>query len=285
MRHGFLLIDKPLGPTSHDIVAMVRKQLHERSVGHLGTLDPAATGLLVLAVGRKALKIVELFADLPKEYEAHVRLGSVSTTYDSEGVIEDVPVMPGWEIPTEVAIRNLLVDRFIGKISQVPPAHSAVHVGGERAYRKAMRGQGVNVPPRSVEIKRCDILSYSYPDLRLRVSCGSGTYIRSLAHDLGQLLHFGGYLAGLRRTKVGEWSVDQAKPPDAVAWTDVMPLKDVLQHLPGIELTEGEWDDLQHGRDIERYVEGEHAIGWYEELPVVLLEPRGEGTAHPRKVL
>ncbi len=283
MRHGFLLVDKPIDITSHDAVSMVRRGLHERSIGHLGTLDPAATGLLVLAVGKKALKVIQLFEGLTKEYEALVRFGFVSSTYDREGAIDEVPAQPGWQVPSEIDVRRLIDDRFIGRFQQVPPAHSAVHVGGERAYRKARQGREVNIPPREVEITRCDIVHYEFPDLTLDVACGSGTYIRSLAHDLGRLLHFGAYLAGLRRTKVGQWSVDGAKEPEQASWTDVIPLKEILADFPRRELSDDEWDDVRQGRNIEAEVVP-NTIAWHKELPVALLIPTPDGTAHARKV-
>lgn len=143
MRHGFLLIDKPLGPTSHDAVAMVRRSLPERSVGHLGTLDPAATGLLVMAVGKKALKVVQLFSEMTKEYEADILFGKVSTTYDGEGIIKQFDIGMGWVPPEHSQLQQIIKDRFTGKISQVPPAHSAVHVSGERAYNKARQGHQI----------------------------------------------------------------------------------------------------------------------------------------------
>ena len=174
MRHGFLLIDKPIGPSSHDAVAQVRAVLKEQKIGHLGTLDPAAEGLLVLAVGAKALKVVELFSDLPKEYRAHIHFGATSTTYDREGVIERWSPVAGWHAPDEITIRSIIGSRFLGKIQQVPPAHSAVKIGGERAYRKARQGRGVNIPPREVEITECIIERYAYPHLHLKVACGSG---------------------------------------------------------------------------------------------------------------
>src|SRR3990167_7062146 len=133
MRHGFLLVDKPAGFTSHDAVAIVRRRLSEKGIGHLGTLDPAATGLLVLAVGRKALKVVHLFAELPKEYIASVRFGAVSSTYDREGVITEQAPMPGWTEPDQVTIQNLIADRFMGRVRQAPPAFSAISIGGKRA--------------------------------------------------------------------------------------------------------------------------------------------------------
>lgn len=283
MRHGFLLIDKPEGITSHDAVGIVRKTLSERSIGHLGTLDPAATGLLVMAVGKKALKVVECFSDLTKEYEAEVKLGAVSTTYDREGVIEEVPKKAGWEIPEQGTVQRFIQDRFLGKISQVPPAFSAVKIGGERAYRKAQRGIGVNIPARDVLIHKCDIVAYDFPKLTLRIECGSGTYIRSLAHDLGDVLRCGGYLTALRRTKVGEWKVEDGIKPEEAKWTDVLPLKEVLKDLPSIELTAEEMEDIQHGKMIEREVT-DGTFGWFEELPVCLFESRGEGIAHARKV-
>ncbi|MBI3332192.1 tRNA pseudouridine(55) synthase TruB [Candidatus Peregrinibacteria bacterium] len=296
MRHGLILIDKPIGYTSHDAVAVVRRALGEKDIGHLGTLDPAATGLLVLAVGSKALKCVELLSDLTKTYEAEVKLGAVSTTYDREGVIEEVPLKPGVKIPDDITIQNTIQDRFLGKISQVPPEYSAISIGGERAYKKARRGVGVNIPARDVTIHACNVLSYDYPILKLSVTCGSGTYIRSLAHDLGQMLHTGGYLAGLRRTKVGlpagaprsgakagEWDVAKAVEPEKAIWPKVMPLKDCLGSFPRLDLTAEEMDHLSHGRDIEKSVTYP-TIGWYDDLPAVILEPKN-GKAHAKKVL
>jgi tRNA pseudouridine55 synthase len=284
MRHGFILVDKPTDMTSHDAVAIVRRTLGERSVGHLGTLDPAATGLLVIAVGKKALKVIELFSDMTKEYEANVTLGAVSSTYDKEGVIEEVSMKPGVEIPTDIQIQNLIADRFIGKINQVPPSYSAVHINGERAYRLAQKGVEVEMPSRSVEIHKCEVLSYQYPYLQLLIECGSGTYIRSLAHDMGQLLHCGGYLSGLRRTKVGKWRVEAAVEPEAVNWTQVIPLKDILVDFPRIDLLPDEEEDIRHGRMIEREVEP-NTFGWSNDLPIALLKPVAEGVTGVRKLL
>lgn len=286
MRHGFLLIDKPMGPTSHDAVQRVRNVLHEPKVGHLGTLDPAASGLLVLAVGAKALKVIELFPDLSKEYVAGIRFGAISSTYDSEGVIEEVQPSPGWDIPDEMQIRSIIRDRFTGKISQTPPAHSAVHVGGQRAYELARKGIDPKVTAREVTIGSCEILSYEYPHLSLNVACGSGTYIRSLAHDLGEMLHRGAYLSSLRRTVVGDWHVDNAVEPDKADWARVLPLKEILRDLHSIDLTEAEANDIRFGRAIRHEVRAD-TIGWFEDLPIAILQPAKEGSAmaKPRKVL
>lgn len=283
MRHGFLLIDKPTGITSHTAVAIVRRLLSEKDIGHIGTLDPAASGLLVLAVGSKALKVIELFEGLSKAYKADITFGSVSSTYDAEGVIEEVTPKPGCEIPTDSQIRKLLDERFTGKIAQVPPSYSAVHINGQRAYDLARQGKQFELQARTVQIEHSEIIKYDYPHLTLNVRCGSGTYIRSLAHDLGQALHCAGYLSGLRRTLVGEWSVENAVQPDAAGWTDVTPLKDVLKEFPRTDLTDPEWEDIRHGRTINRTILG-NAFGWHDELPVAMLIPTDTGT-RARKVL
>ncbi len=283
MRHGFLLVDKPAGVTSHDVVGMVRRALSEKGVGHLGTLDPAATGLLVLAVGKKALKVVHLFGAARKEYVADVRFGAVSTTYDREGQITPQDPPMGWNPPEQAVVQRTIADRFIGRIQQVPPAHSAIKMGGQHAYDLARAGKDVVMAPREVEISRVDVLSYAYPSLQLRVRCGSGTYIRSLAHDLGRLLYCGGYLADLRRTKVADWDVGDAVAPDQAVWTDVVPLKEILSDRPRRDLTPEEWEDVGHGRNIEAEVE-QDTIAWFEELPVAILVPGGDGTARARKV-
>ena len=295
MRHGFLLIDKPTGPTSHDTVAQVRRALSERKIGHLGTLDPAASGLLVLAVGAKALKVVELFQNLHKEYDAGIHFGEVSTTYDAEGVLETVERTPGWPEPSTVDIQNTIRDHFIGKIEQVPPAYSAIKTGGERAYRKMRQGKKVDLPARTVQIDACDISSYTYPDLLIHVACGSGTYIRSLAHDLGAAFRCGAYLSSLHRTMVGKWSVESAADPEKVVWGQVIPLKDILSSFEGVEITEEEAEDLCHGRSINREVKPD-TIAWSEGLPIAILIPLkdgsrqtphqdGSGQARARKVL
>lgn len=283
MRHGFLLIDKPTGPTSHDAVQTVRRTLPEKSAGHIGTLDPGASGLLVLAVGAKALKVIEFFGGLSKEYIAEITFGAVSSTYDADGVIETVTPKAGWVEPDAVMLRRAITERFIGSISQVPPAHSAVHVDGKRAYALARKGIEVTMKARTVRIDACEVINYNFPHATLRVSCGSGTYIRSLAHDLGEMLRCGGYLSALRRTKVGEWDVADAVAPEKATWTNVLPLKEVLNNLPKLELNAAEMEDIRHGRAIKRTIEQE-TFAWFEDLPVAVLLPAG-ANARPRKVL
>lgn len=289
MRHGFLLVHKPKGPTSHDVVGMVRKALHERSIGHLGTLDPMAEGLMVLAVGAKALKVIELFSRMTKEYDAEVTMGKDSTTYDAEGSITEHKTSPGWEPPTDQSrVQTMLNERFVGTIDQVPPIFSAIKVGGSRAYRKAQRGESIELKSRPVSITECRVLSYAYPLLSLHVACGSGTYIRSLAHDIGETFRSGAYLSKLVRTQVGEWSLDDAVSPEDVAWGNVLPLKDILASQPKRELSEDEWKEIQHGRSIEGSLSPTQTlIAWYDQLPVAILEknPKKDGMLKPRKVL
>ncbi len=286
MRHGFILIDKPIGPTSHDVVQTVRRVLHESKAGHLGTLDPAASGLLVIAVGAKALKVIEFFNELPKEYIANIRFGAVSSTYDAEGVIETVTTKPGWQEPDQLMIRRSIDERFIGRIEQEPPAYSAVHINGERAYDLAREGKKIQMPKRMVDVGACDIISYEYPNLTLRIACGSGTYIRSLAHDLGTLMRCGGYLQGLRRTKVGEWNIENAILPESAVWTDVTPLKDVLKDFRSIDVDAKQAADIQMGKKISLEIKPD-TVAWFEGLPIAILIPSKDGsqTAHARKVL
>lgn len=289
MRHGFLLIDKPIGPTSHDVVAQVRRALHEPKIGHLGTLDPLASGLLVLAVGAKALKVVEFFGALQKEYVAEIRCGATSTTYDAEGVIEEQPRKAGWEPPVDASrIQTLIDDHFVGCIRQVPPVYSAVHVGGERAYRKAMRGEHVELKAREVTIQHCTVIGYDFPCMSLRVRCDSGTYIRSLAHDLGQKLRCGAYLTSLRRTMVGDWSLEKARSADVASFGDVVPLKEILRCFPGTEVTESQKVDLLCGRSIFGACHDRQPfVAWFCGLPIAFLEPskQAAGMLKPRKVL
>lgn len=286
MRHGFLLVDKPIGPTSHDVVQMIRKQLNESSAGHIGTLDPAASGLLVIAVGAKALKVIEFFNGLTKEYEADVELGSTSTTYDREGQIEKTKLKPGIAEPDHIAVRRTIDEKLIGRISQQPPSFSAVHVDGKRAHELARQGKEVKMPTREVEITKCEIVSYAYPNLKLRVACGSGTYIRSLANDLGLLLRCGGYLAGLRRSKVGEWDVKDAIKPEKADWTDVMPLKEILKDFHSIEVDEKQAKAISMGQKIPLEIKPD-TLAWFDGLPIAFLVPSKDGsrTAHARKVL
>jgi tRNA pseudouridine55 synthase len=195
---GLLAIDKQRGPTSHDVVGSARRILGQRRIGHCGTLDPLATGVLILCIGSYT-RLAELLSDSDKDYSATVRLGAVSDTYDSEGTVEETHrhSPPGWH-DLEAAVAA-----FRGDILQTPPPYSAVKVNGIRSHRLARRGVAVTLQPRRVTVSTLQLSRYEYPLAELRITCSKGTYVRSIAHDLGQILGCGGYIEQLRRTRVG----------------------------------------------------------------------------------
>ena len=236
MTSGILLLDKPVGPTSHDAVARVRRAAGLRRVGHAGTLDPLADGLLVLGLG-PAARFLEYLVGLDKTYETTVRLGQATTTYDSEGEVTA-------EHPVSVSAAQLTaaLDAFRGPIRQRVPSHSAVKRDGRPLYESARRGEMIDLPQRDVVIHALDLLAFDPPLVTLRVVCSSGTYIRSLAHDLGAALGCGGHVAALRRTAVGVFSVDGAVPldtltPESVA-AALLPPAAAVAHLPRLEVDE-----------------------------------------------
>ena len=209
MIDGFLTIDKPQGLTSHDVVQRVRRWAGQRRVGHLGTLDPLATGVLPVALG-EATKLSQLLTRGNKAYRGTLRLGVSTATYDREG--ERVAEYSG-EWPDEPALREALA-RFEGRIRQVPPPFSAVKRGGQAAYRRARRGETVELEPREVTVFRIDLLGYAPPHVEIEVDCTSGTYLRSIAHDLGEALGTGGTLWDLVRTRSGPFGIEDAVPLD-----------------------------------------------------------------------
>lgn len=199
-------VNKPRGITSHDVVAMVRKKTGVKRVGHGGTLDPLASGVLVVAVGRENTKNLETFVKGEKEYTAEVYLGAYSTTDDDEGEKTQVTadILPKLsEIEDEIT-------NFIGKIEQVPPVYSALKIDGKPAHRRARSGENIKMDARLVDIKDIRILDYDFPTLYLKVTTGPGVYIRSLARDLGTALGTGGYLKSLVRTRVNTFTLDEA---------------------------------------------------------------------------
>lgn len=208
MRNGILVINKPSGMTSHDVVDEIRRLTGERTVGHAGTLDPLATGVLVVGVGREATRVLgSISKETEKRYRATVRFGSTSDTYDAEGTVrEQENVRPFKKSDLQAALKN-----FTGTIQQVPPSYSSIKVGGVKSYDRARKGETVHLEPRAITIHSIDLQSFVWPDAVIDVSCSSGTYIRSLAHDLGKALGTGAYLSGLERTSVGLYSIHQAK--------------------------------------------------------------------------
>jgi tRNA pseudouridine55 synthase len=247
--HGLLVLDKPLGVTSRDAVDRAQHWFPRGTrIGHTGTLDPLATGALVLCVGH-ATRLTEYVQNMDKVYVAEVRLGGRSITDDAEGPTSTVAV----ERPPSRGELNIVLPSFIGQVRQVPPAYSAAKLAGRRAYALARQGQEPELAPRTVRIDRIDVLDFDYPNLRLEVRCGKGTYIRSLARDLGDELGCGAYLTGLRRTSVGSFTPADAVPADADAATArarLKPLAAAVTELPWLTLPAAAVNCLRQGQRV-----------------------------------
>lgn len=207
--NGVLVIDKPLGWTSFDVCKLIRRITRGAKVGHAGTLDPLATGVLVVCLG-KATKQIDSIMGTEKRYRATIDLAHISASHD----LETTPTAPPptaniTEPPNIERVRESLAS-FVGVIEQTPPAHSAIQIDGKRAYTLARKGEAVELKPRPVTIHEIQILRYDWPTLEIDIRCGKGTYIRSLARDLGEQLHTGGMLTGLARTTIGEFTLENA---------------------------------------------------------------------------
>lgn len=206
-KEGFILIDKPKGMTSHDVVDRLREITKIRKIGHSGTLDPFATGLLILAIGRKATKKLSRFLKLDKEYIGKLRLGVISDTFDKEGKIEKIKIK---KRPSQKEIEKVIKE-FEGEIFQTPPPYSAKKIKGKKAYQLAGKGIKIKLKPVKVKIFNIEILNYNFPYLEIKVNCSSGTYLRSLANDIGEKLGCGAILEELRRAKIGDFSINSAQ--------------------------------------------------------------------------
>lgn len=206
MKAGFILIDKPSGVTSHDVVDKLRTITGERKIGHAGTLDPLAAGLLILGIGSRATKRLSKFLKLDKQYLAKIKLGASSDTLDKEGKIKIKKIE---KIPKRTEIQNI-IQNFVGEIEQIPPLFSAKKIKGEKLYRLARKGIKIKPQPQKVKIYKIEILDYKWPYLEIKVFCSSGTYLRSLANDIGEKLSCGGYLEELTRIKIGDFSIENA---------------------------------------------------------------------------
>ncbi|HWC13407.1 MAG TPA: tRNA pseudouridine(55) synthase TruB [Actinomycetota bacterium] len=252
---GLLVIDKPAGMTSHDVVDHVRKLFRTRKVGHAGTLDPDATGILLVGLGR-ATRFLAYAQRAAKRYRATALFGVSTTTQDAAGEVvaeRDCSF-------TEDELRRAL-EKFTGAIEQVPPMVSAVRVGGERLHAKARRGEEVDRAPRPVTIYELGLIAYRAgprPEAKLDVACSSGTYVRTLIHDLGETLGCGAHMATLRRTETGGFSHDEATPLADVTERDLRPLADVVRCLPALDLDDEQAVDVSYGRRLP--VAGPHDI-------------------------
>ena len=210
---GILLVNKPVGLSSHDVVQQIRRITSTSKVGHTGTLDPLAEGLLVLCLGRST-KIAQFLTGHNKTYQAVITLGKESKTYDSEGIDENTPEN---QIPDiEIIQLDSLLDKFRGEITQTVPHFSASHVNGKRLYESARKNEEVELPQREVTINELILIDYNKPELSIEINCSKGTYIRSLAHDIGQNLGCGAYLSQLKRTQVADFKLENALTIDEI---------------------------------------------------------------------
>jgi tRNA pseudouridine55 synthase len=286
---GVLVVDKPVGLTSHDVVQIIRKGTGIRRAGHTGTLDPRASGVLVVLVG-PAVRLSEYVSASDKRYQATIRLGQSTNTYDSEGVVSGEPV--DVSKLSEEAFEDLL-QGFIGEIQQVPPAYSAVKVKGKKAYERARNGEEVELEPRTINVYSLELLEWAPPETVIDVFCSSGTYVRSLANDLGENLGVGAHLVGLRRTKSGRFTLRDAvslrRLRDSFAtgeWSQfLIPASEALGDWPAVELSAEEVDKLRHGH---RVAAEKGSNGWAraitEQGDLVALIEHVDGEWQPRKV-
>jgi len=251
---GLLAVDKPAGPTSHDVVEIVRERLEAPGAGHLGTLDPAATGLLLVAVGA-ATRCVTVWQRGEKTYEATIRFGLETSTQDLQGEV----LARREALPAESAIREATRE-FVGDIEQLPPMMSAVKVGGRRLHTLARRGETAPRAVRRVRVEDWTWLGFSGDEARCRIRCSGGTYVRTLAHDLGRRLGCGGAVASLRRLRSEPFdlyravTLDELRALDAAAiWRrGGIPLREALAHLPNVVLSEDELKRIGHGNPVRR---------------------------------
>ena len=245
--HGLAVVDKPAGVTSHDVVGMLRKRFDERQVGHAGTLDPDATGVLLVGVG-KATRLLRFLTALGKTYTADVVLGTSTSTLDSSGEVTGTFHMPG--ITVEMA-RAVAAEHLTGPIMQIPPMVSALHVDGKRLHELARAGIEVERQLRPVTVYSFEVAGTDDPSvLRIEVRCSAGTYVRTLADDLGRLLGGGAHLRNLRRTAVGSFGESEALPPDECI---LMAPVDALRDYPSVTVDDDTAGKVRHGRVLERF--------------------------------
>ncbi len=251
---GVLVVDKPIGMTSHDVVNAVRYGTGIRRAGHTGTLDPRASGVLVILVG-PAVRLSEYVSASDKRYQAIIRMGASTDTFDADGRFTR-QVQPSINV-TEQQFDDVLKN-FVGEIEQTPPPYSAVKVRGRRAYDMARRGEPVALPPRKINVYHLEILEWASPEVVVDVHCSSGTYVRSLANDLGEALGTGAYLVGLRRTKSGRFSLRDATPLRKLQesfragnWYQyLIPASEALGDWPAVELDPDQVEAVKHGHRI-----------------------------------
>jgi tRNA pseudouridine55 synthase len=284
MTYGLLNLNKPAGVTSRDVVDQVQRLVRPQKAGHAGTLDPLATGVLVVCVGA-ATRLIEYVQRLPKSYSGTFLLGRQSPTEDVEGEVAELADPPLPTLDQLLAAARTLT----GRIQQRPPAYSALRVAGRRAYDLARRGETVDLQPRSVEIHRLEIASYAYPELKLRVQCGSGTYIRSLGRDLAAALGTAAVMSALERTAIGSFRLQDAIDPAALTRENwplyLLPPLRAVEFLPQVCVAGSEIQSIRAGQAIAREALPPGASQWAAldaaGRLVAILVPRGLGRLGP----
>ncbi|PYO76213.1 MAG: tRNA pseudouridine(55) synthase TruB [Gemmatimonadetes bacterium] len=283
-----MLVAKPGGvgrgpdsPTSHDVVDCVRRALGTDRVGHLGTLDPFAAGLLVVVVGR-ATRLSAFAAGWDKAYEGVIRLGTTTTTDDATGT--PIATSDGWRALERADVEAALA-RFRGAYEQRPPAYSAVKIAGERAYRRARRGEAVVPASRRVEVAELALDRFAAPDVAFRAAVSSGTYLRSLARDVGEALGCGAHLAALTRTRVGPYRLADAVAPQAVTLGDLRDPAELVRVLPRRDLDTAGRGAVIHGRPIPAGKEEEGAVALFTDGQLVAVAERVGDVLKPRVVV
>lgn len=278
-RDGVLLVDKPAGMTSHDVVAVTRRSLGIRRVGHTGTLDPFATGLLVLLVGQ-ATRLARYVEDEPKVYEATIAFGAETDTDDLTGTVTREADLPQFEL-VQMAIRSLT-----GPIHQIPPAFSAKQVGGRRAYAAARAGAPLSLQPVAVTIHEWRIRSESTRTLDVTISCSGGTYVRALARDLGRAAHTAAHLSALRRVRSGVFDIRDAQVLDAVRASPALAsARSAIAHIPSEVLDERDLYLVRHGRDVATRLSAPLIALIDADGGLVALAERTGDVAHPCVVM
>ncbi len=291
---GALVVDKPVGMTSHDVVQAIRNGTGLRRAGHTGTLDPRASGVLVILVG-PAVRLSEYVSAADKRYQAIIRLGGSTDTFDGEGL-----VTPSAEpINVTEAQFDEALQTFVGEIEQIPPPYSAVKVQGRKAYEMAREGEPVELAPRKITVHHLEVLEWTPPEVVIDVHCSSGTYVRSLANDLGVKLGCGAYLVGLRRTKSGRFSLRDSVPLrklqeafTAGNWYQyLIPAAEALGDWTAIELNPDEVEGVRHGHRVkvvgdpeETKVRGVSTQGELVALMEIVINEDGSKEWQPKKV-
>lgn len=285
---GLLNLNKPIGATSRDVVNRISRPLRKIKVGHAGTLDPLASGVLVVCVGA-ATRLIEYVQRMPKTYRATIRLGATSDTLDADGRVVEMVDPPR---PTEAQVRVALMTQ-VGTIEQMPPQFSALKVAGQRAYDLARAGQNVELAARPVEVYRIELLAYAWPWLEVEIDCGSGTYIRSIARDVGESLGCGGLIGVLTRTRIGPFRQEDAIDAEGLAREAILsllrPAAEAVGGLPRVEIGAEDLARIIKGQAIpgrDSIAAGEVAlIGPDGELAAVAEVDLASGQLLPRRVL